>query len=42
LVKVPYRPAELEVRLAELGFRIEVRPTFGPFYWGAGRRAAPA
>jgi demethylmenaquinone methyltransferase/2-methoxy-6-polyprenyl-1,4-benzoquinol methylase len=35
-VKVPYRPAELEERLRRLGWHIEVNPTTGPFYWGAG------
>jgi SAM-dependent methyltransferase len=39
IVKVPYRPAELERRLEELGWRIEVHSAPGPFYWGAGRRA---
>jgi demethylmenaquinone methyltransferase/2-methoxy-6-polyprenyl-1,4-benzoquinol methylase len=37
-VKVPHRPAELEQRLARLGWRIAVTPTSGPFYWGAGTR----
>ena len=36
LVKVPYQPAELEERLKRLGWRIRVRPLFGPFFWGAG------
>jgi SAM-dependent methyltransferase len=36
LVKVAYQPAELEERLKRLGWRIRVRPLFGPFYWGAG------
>jgi trans-aconitate methyltransferase len=40
IVKVPYRPAELERRLEELGWRIEVHSTPGPVYWGAGRRAS--
>jgi trans-aconitate methyltransferase len=39
IVKVPYRPADLERRLAGLGWRINVHSTSGPFYWGAGRRA---
>jgi trans-aconitate methyltransferase len=38
-VKVPHDPASLERRLDELGWRIEVKPTSGPFYWGAGGRA---
>ena len=38
-VKVPHEPAELERRLARLGWRIAVTRTSGPFYWGAGRRA---
>ncbi len=38
-VKVPHRPADLEARLARLGWRITVTPTTGPFYWGAGTRA---
>jgi len=37
--KVPHEPADLERRLAGLGWRIEVRPTSGPFYWGQGGRA---
>ncbi|MEV5894893.1 class I SAM-dependent methyltransferase [Nonomuraea fuscirosea] len=39
IVKVPHRPRDLERRLARIGRRIEVRPTSGPFYWGAGSRA---
>ena len=39
IVKVPLRPADLERRLVRLGWRIEVRPTAGPFFWGAGCRA---
>lgn len=39
IVKVPHHPQELQDRLAELGWRITVTPTSGPFYWGAGRRA---
>ena len=38
-VKVPHRPAELEERLARLGWRIRVTKTSGPFFWGAGRGA---
>lgn len=40
LVKVPHQPAELEKDLRELGWNIRVIPTAGPFYWGAGSRAA--
>lgn len=36
LVKVPYQPAELEERLGRMGWRITVRATTAPFYWGAG------
>ena len=35
-VKVPHRPADLEQRLKQLGWRITVTPTSGPFFWGAG------
>lgn len=35
-VKVPHRPADLEERLARMGWRIKVTPTLGPFFWGAG------
>ena len=38
-VKVPHEPAELEARLRRLGWRIAVRQTSGPFYWGTGGRA---
>lgn len=38
-VKVPHRPAELEERLARMGWRITVTPTSGPFFWGAGSAA---
>jgi SAM-dependent methyltransferase len=38
-VKVPHRPQDLEDRLTRLGWRIQVTPTAGPFYWGAGSRA---
>jgi trans-aconitate methyltransferase len=37
-VKVPHEPAELEERLARLGWQITVTKTSGPFYWGAGTR----
>ncbi|HEX8857544.1 MAG TPA: class I SAM-dependent methyltransferase [Actinomycetes bacterium] len=36
LVKVPHQPADLERRLRQLGWHIEVSSTAGPFYWGAG------
>ncbi len=36
IVKVPHRPAHLEDRLRSLGWRVDVHPTSGPFYWGAG------
>ena len=39
LVKVPYEPADLEKRLSQIGWRITVHATAGPFYWGAGGRA---
>jgi trans-aconitate methyltransferase len=39
VVKVPYRPADLEEQLAALGWRLTVTQTSGPFYWGAGRRS---
>lgn len=38
LVKVPYRPADLEGRLRRLGWNIKVTATAGPFYWGEGSR----
>jgi 2-polyprenyl-3-methyl-5-hydroxy-6-metoxy-1,4-benzoquinol methylase len=37
-VKVPHDPADLERRLARLGWRIAVTQTSGPFFWGAGSR----
>ncbi len=38
IVKVPLEPAELERRLRELDWSIDVRTTTaqGPFFWGAG------
>ncbi|MGH3317744.1 MAG: class I SAM-dependent methyltransferase [Nocardioidaceae bacterium] len=36
IVKVPHEPAELEERLARIGWRVSVTGTSGPFYWGAG------
>ena len=35
-VKVPYRTAELQARLARLGWEIRVTQTAGPFFWGTG------
>jgi trans-aconitate methyltransferase len=35
-VKVPHTPSELVARLAELGWRFEIRRTAGPFFWGTG------
>ena len=40
IVKVPHAPPDLERQLAQLGWDIRVRATSGPFYWGAGTRAA--
>ena len=40
-VKVPHRPAELEEKLAALGWHVEVRQTSGHFYWGSGTRTGP-
>ena len=40
VVKVPHQPEILERQLRQLGWDITVTPTAGPFYWGAGRRAA--
>jgi trans-aconitate methyltransferase len=39
-VKVPHRPADLQARLDQLGWRIDVHPTAGAFYWAAGTRDA--
>ena len=36
VVKVPHQPAELEQRLAALGWAVKVTSTAGPFFWGAG------
>jgi len=38
-VKVPHRPEDLQARLERLGWRIAVRRTSGPYFWGAGARA---
>lgn len=35
-VKVPHTAPALERRLTDLGWRIEVHQTSGPFYWGSG------
>lgn len=35
-IKVPHKPAELEQRLAQIGWSVNVTPTSGPFYWGSG------
>jgi 2-polyprenyl-3-methyl-5-hydroxy-6-metoxy-1,4-benzoquinol methylase len=35
-VKVPHQPAELERKLAAIGWHVKVTPTSGPFFWGAG------
>jgi trans-aconitate methyltransferase len=39
IVKVPHRPVDLERQLNQLGWRITVHPTSGPFFWGSGSRA---
>ncbi|MCZ7423756.1 class I SAM-dependent methyltransferase [Verrucosispora sp. WMMA2121] len=41
IVKVPYQPEDLEQQLDRMGWRIKVRSTSGPFYWGAGNHARP-
>lgn len=38
VIKIPYQPAELEQRLREMQWDIEVTGTSGPFYWGTGGR----
>jgi SAM-dependent methyltransferase len=38
-VKVPHEPADLERRLARLGWSIKVQPLPGPLFWGEGARA---
>lgn len=49
ILKIPLKPAELQRRLGELGWSIEVKSTTspGPFFWGSGapkeeRLPAPA
>lgn len=37
IVKVPYRPVDLERRLAQLGWQVAVHSTSGPFFWGSGQ-----
>ncbi len=37
VVKVPHEPKALERRLQQLGWRITITPTSGPFFWGAGQ-----
>lgn len=39
IVKVPYRPTDLEQRLDRMGWRIKVHPASDSYYWGAGNRA---
>ena len=41
VIKVPHEPADLERRLARLGWRIRVTPTSGPFFWGKGTPTHP-
>jgi trans-aconitate methyltransferase len=41
-VKVPHEPAALESLLHRAGWEVTVSPASGPFYWGAGTRAASA
>ena len=36
ILKLPHTPAELERRLKELGWQVEVRSAEAPFFWGAG------
>ncbi|MFI0470366.1 class I SAM-dependent methyltransferase [Saccharopolyspora sp. 5N102] len=36
IVKVPYRPVDLERQLEQIGWRINVHSTSGPFFWGSG------
>lgn len=40
VVKVPHTTDTLERELSALGWSIRVHATRGPFYWGAGGRAA--
>jgi SAM-dependent methyltransferase len=42
LVKAAHQPADLEIRLRELGWDIKVTTAAGPVYWGAGGRAHQA
>ncbi len=36
VIKIPYQADELEERLRDLGWNIDVHATSGPFYWGTG------
>jgi len=38
VIKIPYEPADLELRLRNLHWDISVKGTSGPFYWGTGGR----
>ena len=35
---MPHRADELEARLADVGWRVKVVPTAGPFYWAQAAR----
>jgi trans-aconitate methyltransferase len=37
VVKVPHEPKALEQRLRQLGWRMTITSTSGPFFWGAGQ-----
>lgn len=37
-VKIPHRPADLEGRLAGMGWQVKVISTSGPFFWGEGKQ----
>jgi demethylmenaquinone methyltransferase/2-methoxy-6-polyprenyl-1,4-benzoquinol methylase len=41
-IKVPHTPESLERRLRRIGWDVTVEPLMGPFFWGAGTRAAGA
>jgi len=41
-VKVAHQPAELAERLRRLGWRIQVTPVWGPYYYGAGTADLPS
>ena len=38
VIKIPWQPKDLELRLRELQWKISVTGTSGPFYWGTGGR----